>query len=39
MFQVFSLVFPLFALIFLGYLAGRLRKIPVEGLEIGRAHV
>lgn len=32
MYQVASLVMPLFGLIFFGYLAGRLRKIPVEGL-------
>ena len=32
MFQVASLVMPLFGLILLGYLAGRLRKIPSEGL-------
>lgn len=32
MFQVAGLVLPLFALILLGYLAGRLRKIPIEGL-------
>lgn len=32
MFQVATLVMPLFGLILLGYLAGRLTKIPVEGL-------
>lgn len=32
MYQVLGLVMPLFGIIFLGYLAGRLRKIPVEGL-------
>lgn len=32
MFQIISLVLPLFGLIFLGYLAGRLKEIPVEGL-------
>ncbi len=30
--QVASLVIPLFGLVFLGYLAGRLKKIPIEGL-------
>lgn len=32
MFQVAGLVSPLFGLILLGYLAGRFKKIPVEGL-------
>ncbi|ASJ74937.1 AEC family transporter [Granulosicoccus antarcticus] len=32
MFQVAGLVLPLFGLIFLGYIAGRVRKIPIEGL-------
>ncbi|MFK8078939.1 MAG: AEC family transporter [Granulosicoccus sp.] len=32
MFQVAELVIPLFGLILLGYFAGRLRKIPEEGL-------
>ena len=32
MYQVASLVIPLFGLVFLGYLAGRFRKIPIEGL-------
>ncbi|NND91426.1 MAG: AEC family transporter [Granulosicoccus sp.] len=32
MFQVAGLVLPLFGLILLGYVAGRLRKIPLEGL-------
>ena len=32
MFQVAGLVLPLFGLIFLGYVAGRLRNIPIEGL-------
>ena len=32
MYQVATLVMPLFGLIFLGYLAGRLKSIPVEGL-------
>lgn len=32
MFQVAGLVLPLFGLVFLGYIAGRLRKIPIEGL-------
>lgn len=32
MLQVAGLVLPLFGLIFLGYVAGRLRKIPMEGL-------
>lgn len=32
MFQVAELVMPLFGLIFLGYLAGRLKPIPAEGL-------
>lgn len=30
--QVASLVMPLFGLIFLGYLAGRVKRIPIEGL-------
>lgn len=32
MFQVAGLVIPLFGLIFLGFIAGRLKNIPVEGL-------
>ena len=32
MLSVASLVFPLFAVIALGYVAGRMKKIPVEGL-------
>lgn len=32
MFQVAGLVLPLFGLVFLGYIAGRIRKIPLEGL-------
>mgnify|MGYP000601081979 CR=1 FL=1 len=32
MFQVLGLVLPLFSLILLGYLSGRWKKIPVEGL-------
>ncbi len=32
MLQVISLVLPLFAIILLGYMAGRLRRLPVEGL-------
>lgn len=32
MFQVAGLVIPLFGLILLGYLAGRFKRIPVEGL-------
>jgi len=32
MFQVLTLVFPLFSLIFLGYLSGRIAKLPIEGL-------
>lgn len=32
MFQVAGLVLPLFGLVFLGYLSGRLKKIPLEGL-------
>jgi len=32
MFQVAALVIPLFGLILLGYIAGRLKSIPVEGL-------
>lgn len=32
MFQVASLVIPLFGLIFLGFVAGRIKKIPLEGL-------
>ena len=32
MLQVAGLVLPLFGLIFLGYVAGRLRKLPIEGL-------
>ena len=32
MLQVFGLVVPLFGLVVLGYLSGRLRRIPVEGL-------
>lgn len=32
MLQIFGLIAPLFALIALGYISGRLRKIPVEGL-------
>jgi len=32
MFQIVGLIAPLFALIALGYVSGRLRKIPVEGL-------
>ncbi|MFK7855130.1 MAG: AEC family transporter [Granulosicoccus sp.] len=32
MFEVAALVLPLFGLILLGYLAGRLKKIPIEGL-------
>jgi malonate transporter len=32
MFQVAGLVIPLFGLILLGYVAGRLKQIPVEGL-------
>lgn len=32
MFQVAGLVLPLFGLVFLGYLSGRLKKIPIEGL-------
>lgn len=32
MFQVAGLVLPLFGLVLLGYIAGRLRKIPIEGL-------
>lgn len=32
MFTVLSLVFPLFSVIFIGYLCGRIAKIPVEGL-------
>lgn len=33
MFQVAELVLPLFGLILLGYLAGRLKQIPAEGLS------
>lgn len=33
MLQVLGLVVPLFGLVVLGYLSGRLRKIPVEGLD------
>lgn len=32
MFQVASLVLPLFGLVLLGYIAGRLKQIPIEGL-------
>lgn len=32
MFQVLTLVFPLFSLILLGYIAGRIAKLPIEGL-------
>jgi predicted permease len=32
MFAVIDLVMPLFGLIFLGYLAGKIRKLPLEGL-------
>lgn len=32
MFQVLGLVLPLFSLILLGYLSGRWKKIPIEGL-------
>lgn len=32
MFQVAGLVLPLFGLVFLGYLSGRWKKIPIEGL-------
>lgn len=32
MLQIFGLIAPLFALIALGYISGRLRKIPVQGL-------
>ena len=32
MFQVIELVIPLFGLIFLGYLAGRVKRLPLEGL-------
>ena len=32
MFQVVELVIPLFGLILLGYVAGRLKRLPVEGL-------
>lgn len=32
MFQIVGLIAPLFALIALGYISGRLRKIPVDGL-------
>jgi len=32
MLQVFSLVIPLFGLIFLGYLSGRIKRFPLEGL-------
>lgn len=32
MFQVASLVIPLFGLIFLGFLAGRIKKLPLEAL-------
>ena len=32
MFQVAGLVLPLFGLVFLGYIAGRIKKIPLEGL-------
>lgn len=33
MFQVLGLVVPLFGLVMLGYLAGRIRRLPVEGLD------
>lgn len=33
MLQVLGLVVPLFGLVVLGYLSGRVKKIPVEGLE------
>lgn len=33
MLQVLGLVFPLFALIFLGYVTARFHKIPIEGLS------
>jgi len=32
MFEVINLVTPLFAIIFLGYVSGKLIKLPVEGL-------
>lgn len=32
MFQVFELVLPLFGLVLLGYLSGRIMKLPLEGL-------
>ncbi len=32
MFQVFQLVLPLFGLVFLGYVSGRIMKLPLEGL-------
>jgi malonate transporter and related proteins len=32
MFQVASLVLPLFAIVFLGYIAGRIKRLPIEGL-------
>lgn len=32
MLQIIALVTPLFGLVFLGYLAGRFRKLPIEGL-------
>jgi len=32
MLQVFALVAPLFAMIILGYIAGRIAKLPIEGL-------
>lgn len=33
MLQVFGLVVPLFGLVVLGYLSGRIRRIPLEGLD------
>lgn len=33
MFQVAALVIPLFGLIFLGFLAGKIKRIPIDGLD------